>query len=195
MKKIIAISGAGLKEEAGNDALDITGLTSFLKLVSTKTKTGVNEQPRGFKEIFLGAWNRAGWAMDGVENAEFGLGMENGLEDRTAIVPGRGGDLIEITADADYAVVILRERDSDAYTFGISQGVICPHRFVELSRDTDWRKTAGHFHSAETGSDGANWHAYETGGLLMRKSILTTPCVDVFARRFITTRFFVASAT
>lgn len=185
----IAISGAGLKQDAGNDALGLTGLAHHLRLVSTKTKTGVNEQPFGYAEIFRGAWNRATWAMEAVEGASFGLGIENGLEDRGVVIPDLG---VELVSDYfDYAVTILRERGTTAYTVGISQGVRCPSKYVELSRASGWTKTAGAFYAEDVpGVDGADWHAHETGGLLTRKMILTPPCVDIFSRRFVVTKFF-----
>ena len=167
----IGISGAGLKLNAANGALALAALQEAFEMVSKKTKTGVNEQPYGDEEIFLGAWNRATFVLDAVPEARFGLGIENGL------VPHRRG------FHRDYAYVVLRERGTEEFEVATSAGVICPERFVQMSRDSFWNETAGSFYAKETGCDGADWHSHATGGLLTREAILTTPVLDVFARK------------
>lgn len=167
----IGLSGAGLKLRAANNALVITALQTMFEMVSKKTATGVNEQPYGDAEGFLGAWNRATFVLEAEPTARFGLGAENCLVKR------------ERGVHMDFAYVVLRERDSDEFEVATSAGVVCPERFVELSRATDWAETAGSFYAKETGCDGADWHSHATGGLLTRETILTTPMVDVFARK------------
>ena len=75
--KIAIGTASELKIRACEKALekfDIGG-----ELVSTKTESGVADQPFGFGEITTGAKNRAEAALKNVENAELGIGIENGL--------------------------------------------------------------------------------------------------------------------
>ncbi len=97
-------------------------------------ESGVPAQPLGFRELVLGAFNRACNALKAVEAADYGVGVEAGLVDT-------GVEHIETQA----AVVIDRR---GYVTIGFSQGFPLPADWAEKVKQ---RVELGEIAAAATG--------------------------------------------
>lgn len=167
------------KIAAAGRAITSAGLQARVQLIGTKTSSGVPEQPLGFEEIRQGALRRALGALENVSDAQFALGIENGLVDIGAM-----GPLI------DLAVVVLIERSPSMLhmlstaIYTTSTGVPCDPKYFRQSYDTVRTKTVGAFIAEEMGCDGTDWHAHLSGGYLLRSNILEQAVLGALSFRF-----------
>lgn len=80
MKQIIVGSQNPVKIEAVRLAFSRVWPNESWDVIGSKTESGVNPQPMSPKESITGARNRAQAALAATTEAEFGVGLEGGLE-------------------------------------------------------------------------------------------------------------------
>ncbi|MEI8143253.1 MAG: inosine/xanthosine triphosphatase [Candidatus Berkelbacteria bacterium] len=128
------------------------------ELISIKTESGVADQPFGFGDIVIGARNRATQALNNVENAELGIGIENGLI-----------QIEEIDQWFDLPCICISRRDGgERIAFGAGYNI--PFELIERikNENTELGKIIQEFDSsAEKDPIG-----YFSGGKLKREEII-----------------------
>ena len=95
-----------LKIRACKEALSKLGIEN--ELFTIKAQSGVPDQPFGFEQITQGAKSRASEALKLTENADFSIGVENGLVKI---------DEIEQWFDIPCVYIITKDGD-ESYSFG-----------------------------------------------------------------------------
>lgn len=60
-----------------------TLLDADIEVIGKKVGSGVSEQPKNSEEIFTGAKNRAERALKAISDADYGVGIEGGLEEKS----------------------------------------------------------------------------------------------------------------
>ena len=104
--KIAIGTTSELKIRACKEALSKLGIES--ELLAVKAQSVVPDQPFGFEQITQGAKNRAVEALKLTENADFSIGIENGLAKVDEI-----GQWFDIPC-----VCIVTKEGDESYSFG-----------------------------------------------------------------------------
>lgn len=174
--KTIAVAGTNeLKVEsaqlAGDRLAAILLDVAFLARKTKIPKTEVFEQPIGIEETLRGSERRAQAAKDADPEADFALGIENG------ILYATNGTWI------DLAVICVIAKDGRR-SYSTCPGIRVTSEDVGISIATRQMQTAGTFIGNRERCDPADWHAKFTGGLAPRKELLAQGIFLAFATLF-----------
>ncbi len=78
--KIVTASESPVKNQAVKDAFTEVFKKKELTFLSTSVPSGVSDQPKNNEETFAGAKNRAENAKTKIQDADFWVGIEGGIE-------------------------------------------------------------------------------------------------------------------
>lgn len=181
-KKVVAV--AGFSEPKVNGTVD--GLAALVRLgieradmdvrsVAVPENKLVPPQPFGLVQTREGATFRAQAALDADPEADYGVGIENGVDD---LGDGHGDGI-------DFPVVAIATRVvTGNMHYATGMGIQVPARFIRASRDSGWRKTCGSFIAQETGFSPVDWHAGYTDGITCRQEIIAATVALAFTQLF-----------
>lgn len=179
MRKIVAVAGTNAMKingtREGLQALVWKGWTrasAAVRGVAVPDNPSVRAQPFGMMETRAGARFRALAALDADAEADYGVGIENGV---TWLGGADEGGI-------DFPVIAVASRQDPGHvTYATGMGIQVERRFLEASVATDCKKTCGQFIAEETGFEHADWHRGYTGQATCRQEIIAAAVFLAFA--------------
>jgi inosine/xanthosine triphosphatase len=126
MKKIIVASANPTKTNAALNAFHLMFPSEKFSIEGVSVSSGINDQPMSDEETFQGAWNRVENLLREIDNADFTVGIEGGIEEKQfgmaafawAVVKSRSG----IVGAGRTATFFLPQKVADLIREGKSLG-------------------------------------------------------------------------
>jgi inosine/xanthosine triphosphatase len=150
------------------------------EIVGVATESGVSAQPFSAAETRRGALARAMGALAGAADADFGIGLEGGIEQVPAPAPG---------GDAEHFVVgwacVVRRGDPGAPGFGSSARLELPPSFLAQLRSgaaTELSQVIDRFAADRDLRSSLGVEGLLSGGALLRAECYTHAVVFAFSR-------------
>ncbi len=164
MKKIVVGSKNQLKIDAAVDGFRKMFPEELCEGFGISAASGVNDQPMGEEETYMGALNRAQNALKEMPEADFGVGIEGGIEERN-------GELMS------YAWIVVCSKEGRVGK-GRSGAFVLPPPVAELVRQGKELGDADDIVFGKTNSKQANGAVgLLTGDVLVRRSFYTDAAV------------------
>ncbi|MCC6563538.1 inosine/xanthosine triphosphatase [Candidatus Uhrbacteria bacterium] len=164
MKKIVVGSKNQLKIDAGVDGFRKMFPDEPCEGFGVSAASGVSDQPKGEEETFTGALNRAQNSLKEMPEADFGVGIEGGIEERN-------GEMLA------YAWIVVCSKDGKIGK-GRSSTFILPPPVAELIRQGKELGEADDIVFGRTNSKQANGAVgLLTGDVIVRRGYYTEASV------------------
>jgi inosine/xanthosine triphosphatase len=164
MKKIVVGSKNQLKIDAAVDGFRKMFPDEACEGFGVSAASGVSDQPTGEEETYTGAFNRAQNALKEMPEADFGVGIEGGIEERD-------GEMLS------YAWIVVCSKDGKVGK-GRSGTFVLPPPVAELVRQGKELGDADDIVFGKTNSKQANGAVgLLTGDVLVRRSFYTDAAV------------------
>lgn len=164
MKKIVVGSKNQLKIDAAVDAFRKMFPETPCEGFGVSAASDVSDQPMGEEETFTGALNRAQNALKEMPDADYGVGIEGGIEERN-------GEMLA------YAWMAVCSKDGKIGK-GRSSAFVLPAKVAELVRQGKELGEADDIVFGKTNSKQANGAVgLLTGDVIVRRDYYTEACV------------------
>ena len=122
-----------------------------------KVNSGVDDQPMSDEEMYKGALNRAKEALNKIENAEYGVGIEGGLHQRSY-------------GWFEHSLVIISDKKGKIGV-GASGGLVLPQKVIaRIQNGENLEQAVDHFFGTHKIGEGIGMFGLMTKGIVTRTS-------------------------